>query len=208
MPREKLGFFGQLLAKIGKHYYWWRARKMNGLMMSLDFLECVRIIYEYHDNDLPKTLKTFKELGRNAGQSVIYEFLDAGKRIFSRRLEDFPVILDAAWYIFMGDHISDAKFIPAEKLDEPKRLVWYINKCVFCAGLKQDNSIIVNEETMDWENTKLTWGSVVCGIMESAMQAILDYVELPYNIKVEETKCIMKGDRLSEYTASFLPKQK
>ena len=208
MPREKLGFFGQLLAKIGKHYYWWRARKMNGLVMSLDFLECVRIIYEYHDENLPKTLKTFKELGLEAGQSVIYEFLDAGKRIFSKRLEDFPVIIESAFYIFMGYHILDAKFIPADKQDHPAQLVWHIDKCVFCAGLKQDNSIIVNKETTDWENTRLTWGSVVCGIMESAMQAILDYVELPYRVEVEETKCIMKGDRLSEYTAYFLPKEK
>ncbi|NVM28170.1 MAG: hypothetical protein HWN65_04950 [Candidatus Helarchaeota archaeon] len=205
MPKEKLGFFGKLLAKIGKHYYWWRARKMNALMMSINFLECVRIIYEdIHDHNLPAALEAFKELGRNAGQQVIYEFLDAGKRIFSKRLEDFPVILEAAWYIFMGDHISGAQLLPAT-YDLPQRLVWRVEKCVFCAGLKQDDSIVVNKETMDWDNTRLTWGSVVCGVMESALQAILDYVELPYDIAVEETGCIMKGDPYSEYTAYFWP---
>jgi len=207
MPKEKLGFFGKLLAKIGKHYYWWRARKMNALMMSIDFLECVRIIYEdIHDKNLVASLQTFKELGRNAGQAVIYEFLDAGKRIFSKRLEDFPVILEAAWYIFMGDHIAGAEIRPATR-DLPQRLVWRVEKCVFCAGLKQDDSILVNKETMDWENTRLTWGSVVCGVMESALQSILDYVELPYDISVEETGCIMKGDLYSEYTAYFWPKE-
>jgi len=208
MPKERIGFFGKLLAKIGKHFYWWRARKMNGLIMSLDFLECVRVIYEYHGNNLPLALKTFKELGRSAGQSVIYEFLDAGKRIFSRRLQDFPILLESSWYIFMGDHISGAEFI-AERYDtdEPARLVWQVPRCVFCAGLKQDTSIVVNKETMDWEKTKLTWGSVVCGVMESALQSILDYVVLPFNVKVEESKCVMKGDRVSEYTAYFLPKK-
>lgn len=195
-----------MLAKIGKHYYWWKARKMNGLLMALDMLECVRIIYEYHDNDLVAALQTFKELGRNAGQAVIYEFLDAGKRIFSQRLEDFPVILESAWYIFMGDHVSGADLLPAQG-DLPQRLVWHVEKCVFCGGLKQDSSIVVNRETMDWDNTRLTWGSAVCGVMESALQAILDYVELPYEITVEETGCIMKGDPFSEYTAYFWPKQ-
>ncbi|MHA1131548.1 MAG: hypothetical protein ACTSQQ_12170, partial [Candidatus Helarchaeota archaeon] len=66
MVKEKLGILGKLLAKIGKHYYWWKARKMNGLLMSLDFLECVRIIYEYHDNSLPAALQTFRELGHSA----------------------------------------------------------------------------------------------------------------------------------------------
>jgi hypothetical protein len=206
MPKEKLGFFGKLLAKIGKHYYWWRARKMSGLLMSLDMLECMRIIYEYHDNNLPEALKTFKELGHRAGQSVIYEFLDAGKRIFSKRLEDLPVIVQSAWYIFMGDNISDIQVIPA-KGEMPIRFVWPVEQCVFCAGLKQDTSIIVNKETMDWENTRLTWGSAVCGVMESALQAVLDYVELPYTITVEETGCIMKGDPFSEYTAYFWPKK-
>ena len=99
MVKEKLGIFGRLLAKIGKHFYWWRARKMNGILMSLDFLECMRIIIEYHDNNLPAALATFKELGHSAGQSVVYEFLDAGKRIFSKSLEDYPTILAAAYYI-------------------------------------------------------------------------------------------------------------
>lgn len=206
MPKEKLGFFGKLLAKIGKHYYWWKSRKMNGLLMSLDMLECVRIIYEYHDNDLPKALQTFKELGRHAGEAVIYEFLDAGKRIFSKRLDDFPVILESAWYIFMGDHIAGAQMLPAEG-ELPKRLVWRVEKCVFCGGLKQDDSIVVNRETMDWDNTHLTWGSTICGVMETALQSILDYVELSYDIAVEETGCIMKGDPFSEYTAYFWPKQ-
>ncbi|MHA1264677.1 MAG: hypothetical protein ACTSRS_05500 [Candidatus Helarchaeota archaeon] len=206
MPKEKLGMLGKLLAKIGKHYYWWKARKMNGLLMALDFLECMRIIYEYHDNNLPAALQTFKELGHNAGQQIIYEFLDAGKRIFSKRLEDFPVILESAWYIFMGDHITGATLLPAEG-DLPQRLVWRVEKCVFCGGLKQDDSFEVNKETMDWEHTRLTWGSVVCGIMESALQSIIDYVELPYTLTVEETGCIMKGDPYSEYTAYFWPKE-
>ena len=71
MVKEKLGFFGKILAKIGKHYYWWRAKKMNGLLMSLDFLECMRIIYEYHDNNLSAALQTFKELGRSAGKAIL-----------------------------------------------------------------------------------------------------------------------------------------
>lgn len=206
MPKEKLGVFGKLLAKIGKHYYWWKARKMNGLLMSLDFLECMRIIYEYHDNNLPATLQTFKELGYNAGQQIVYEFLDAGKRIFSKQLEDFPVILESAWYIFMGDHIAGATLLPATGT-QPQRLVWRVEKCVFCAGLKGDESIVVNKETMEWDKTKLTWGSVVCGVMESALQSILDYVELPYRLTVEETGCIMKGDPYSEYTAYFWSKE-
>ncbi|MHA1649313.1 MAG: hypothetical protein ACTSYB_03885 [Candidatus Helarchaeota archaeon] len=206
MVREKLGIMGKLLAKIGKHYYWWRARKMCGLIMSLDFLECMRIIYEYHDNNLPAALQTFKEIGHSAGQSIVYEFLDAGKHIFSKRLEDFPTILEAAWYIFMGDHITGAELRPA-KGDLPIRLVWRVEKCVFCAGLKQDDSFIVNKETMDWENTRLTWGSVVCGVMESAMQTVVDYVELPYTLTCEETGCIMKGDPYSEYTIYFWPKE-
>ncbi|MHA1275809.1 MAG: hypothetical protein ACTSQI_06680 [Candidatus Helarchaeota archaeon] len=206
MVKEKLGILGKLLAKIGKHYYWWKARKMNGLLMSLDFLECVRIIYEYHDNSLPAALQTFRELGHSAGHSVVYEFLDAGKRIFSKRLEDYPTILEAAYYIFMGEHVEGAKLLPPEG-DLPARLVWQVNKCVFCAGLKHDDSIIVNKETMDWENTRLTWGSVVCGVMESAMQTIIDYVELPYTLTCEETACIMKGDHISEYTLYFWPKK-
>lgn len=206
MPKEKLGFFGKLLAKIGKHYYWWKARKMNGLLMSLDMLECVRILYEINDNNLAAALQTFKELGRSAGQAVVYEFLDAGKRIFSRTIEDYPTILEAAYYIFMGDHIQDARLLPAEG-NLPQRIVWRVEKCVFCAGLKQDDSILVNAETMDWANTRLTWGSAICGVMESAVQAIFDYVELSYTVTVEETGCIMKGDPFSEYTAYLWPTQ-
>jgi hypothetical protein len=208
MPKEKLGFTGKLLAKIGKHYYWSRARKMNGLLMSLDMLECMRILYEYHDKNLPAALQSYKELGQRAGQAVMYQFLDAGKRIFSKRLEDIPVILAAAWYIFMGDHIADDKWFAASASgDLPARMVWRVKKCVFCAGLRQDQSITVNKETMDWEHTRLTWGSVVCGVMESGLQSVLDFVELPYTIVVEETGCIMKGDPYSEYTAYFWPKK-
>lgn len=205
MVKEKLGIFGRLLAKIGKHYYWWRARKMNGLLMSLDFLECMRIIYEYHDNNLPAALQTFKELGHSAGREVIYQFLDAGKRIFSKNIEDYPTILQASWYIMLGDHIEPELVLPSGDL--PNRLVWRVEQCLFCAGLKQDDSILVNAETMDWSNTRLTWGSVVCGVMETAMQTIVDYVGLPYVLSCEETGCIMKGDRYSEYTIYLWPKQ-
>ena len=60
---------------------------------------------------------------------------------------------------------------------------------------------------MDWDNTHLTWGSTVCGVMATSLQSILDYVELPYDSAVEETGCIMKGDPFSEYTAYFWPKR-
>jgi len=131
-------------------------------------------------------------LGERQDNPSFMNFWMQEKRIFSRSLEDFPIIIESSFYIFLGQHISGARFVPA-KQNQPVAVVWNIDKCVFCAGLKQDKSIVVNKETMDWENTKMTWGSVVCGIMESAMQAIVDYVSLPYSIKVEETKCIMKG---------------
>ncbi|MHA1271261.1 MAG: hypothetical protein ACTSPY_15825 [Candidatus Helarchaeota archaeon] len=200
--REKIGWFQKLLGKIGKHFYWWKAKKMSAVMMTFDFLECIRILVELNDGDIVAALEEFRDLGKSAGQTVASELLGPGELIFSRNIKDVPFILKVAWHIFFGEDLQNVKYYDKTDTD-PIRITWTFDKCIFCAALKRETELIFNRETMKTDETKLTYGSVVAGVMEGALNAILEYVKSPYRTEIHETKCLRIGDPFSEYTAYF-----
>jgi len=193
--REKVGWFQKLLGMIGKHYYWWTAKKMSAVMMTFDFLECLRILVELNDGDIYKALKDFHDIGIKAGESVASELLGPGEMIFSRNIKDLPFILKVSWYIFFGENLKDIKFFEDE--NGQMKMIWTLDRCIFCAALKKEKELKINKETMKDES----YGSVVAGAMEGAMNAVLNYVKSPYYVIVKETRCIAKGDPFPEYTA-------
>ena len=178
---------------------------MSALMMTYDFLECVRILVELNNNDIPAALEDFREIGKSAGYTVATELLGPGELIFSRNIKDVPFMLKVAWFIFFGEEIKSIKF--HDKTDtEPIKITWTLDRCIFCAALKKEKELVFNRETMKTDETKLTYGSVVAGAMEGALNAILEYVKSPYYGKIYETKCLQAGDPFSEYTAYFYEK--
>ena len=198
--REKIGWFQRFLGKIGKHFYWWRAKKMSAVMMSVDFLECIRVLVELNDGNIPAALEEFRKLGITAGQTVASELLGPGEMIFSRNIEDVPFILNVAWYIFFGENLTDVKMYTET---DPIKMVWTLPYCIFCAAVRKEQELKFDRDTMKTDETKLTYGSVVSGAMEGALNAILEYVNSDYRVKIYETKCICAGDPFPEYTAYF-----
>jgi hypothetical protein len=202
MVREKVGWFQKFLGKIGKHYYWWRAEKMSAVMMTFDVLECLRVLIKLNDGNIEEALKDFRGIGIKAGETVAAELLGPGELIFSRSVEDLPFILKVAWHIFFGEDLKTIEFHEKIK-DEPIKITWTLDHCIFCAGLKYEQELKFNRENMGEYN----FGSVVAGAMEGAMNAILEFVESPYQATIKETKCIAAGDPFPEYTAYITEKE-
>ncbi|MFX1299043.1 MAG: hypothetical protein ACFFD2_29815 [Promethearchaeota archaeon] len=202
MPIKKIGFFRKLLGKIGKHYYWWRAKKLSNLIMAGDYLAMMIALTEFHDGDFQKALETGLEMGKAIGKKVLYEFIDAGKRLFSENLKDYAFLLEVAFYINLGENFKDIEFIPAD-FKNPAKIVCRLEHCPFCFGVEEDEDLKIDEENFK----DLNWGVFVAGCFESAFNGILEYVEADYFCIARETKCLLKGDPFPEYTLYFYPKE-
>ena len=200
MVREKLGFKERMMAKVGKHWLWWRAKKSNGLLLNLAIREVLRgliLIYE----DLPTSLYEFYQMGIRAGNDLMYEWLDTVKRLLARNIKDLTVVIEAAWYSFLGQHISEITY-HADPL--PEHIIWRTDKCILCGGMKNDETLQINETTLgpDWN-----YGDFASGVFQAALQMLIDYLALPVTVVVRETKCILRGAQYPEFTAWFSPKE-
>lgn len=203
MVPEKLNWFRKFLSKVGKRLLWSRQPKENGLFFSLTYLEDIKMLMDLvHDGSLETALKEFHRLGRLAGHDITYEFLDVGKYVFSKSLEDLPKIIETSYYVMTGQKFSSCKYLPKDEKN-PARVIFTLDRCMFCGGMKKEKSIEVNKETMG----TYTWGEVMSGIVEAAVETIEDYVGNTLKIEVNETKCIMKGDPYAEFTIVLSPKQ-
>jgi len=203
MPVRKLGFFKRLLGKIGKHYFWWKAEKMSNLLMAADYLEMMKVLTEFHDGDFQKALETGFEMGKAIGKKLLYEFIDAGKSLFSNNLEDYPFIIEVAWYIFLGEKIGAITFVPAD-FKNPAKIILRLEQCPFCFGVDEDEFLKVDKDRFK----ELNWGVFQTGVLETGVNDILEYAKSNYFCKIRETKCLLKGDPFPEYTIYFYPKTK
>lgn len=207
--RKKLNFFRKFLAKLGGKLFWWTQKKMIGLFMAFTYLEDVRMLIDLYDGDMKQALATFYQIGRFVGHDMVYEFVDIGKMIFSQSLEDLTYIMNASWSMMTGETFDSIVYFPPTAENPYPTIVMRPKRCIFCSGLKKDDSLEVTKETMGTnEDPHLTWGAIVSGIVASAVEAIEEYVGNPYKCDVVETKCIMKGDVYPEYTAWLYKEEK
>ncbi|MHA1298836.1 MAG: hypothetical protein ACTSO9_05270 [Candidatus Helarchaeota archaeon] len=160
------------------------------------------MLMDLTDGTLETALTEFHNLGKLAGHDITYEFLDVGKYVFSKSLEDLPTIMETAFYVMTGQKFTSKTYVPADGTN-PAMVIFTLDRCLFCGGLKKEESIVVNKETMG----KQTWGSVISGVLEAAVETIEEYVGNPLNVSVHETKCIMKGDPYAEFTVKLYPKE-
>ncbi|MHA1379091.1 MAG: hypothetical protein ACTSRG_11980 [Candidatus Helarchaeota archaeon] len=205
MVRDHNTRFQRFLAGIGKKYLRWKKKKMNSLFLSITILEYCRILAEFvHDGNLESALEDFHEMGKIAGDDLLLENLGAAKLLFSKDIEDSPLMMRVASYLALGEDIPDRniQFVPKNTDgDKYDRIIWSYDRCIFCAGLDKEKELVINKETMGNQ----TWGCQVAGIFEALMDRIQKYVGNNYKIECKETKCIMKGDTYNEYTMWFIP---
>jgi len=205
MVRNQNTRFQKFLAGVGKRFIRWRKKKMNTLFLNIVILEYVRILKEtLHDGNLETALEDFYNIGKIAGDDLILENLNTAKLIFSKNIEDSPLMTRVASYLAFGEDIPERNFQFIEKNtdgDEYDRLTWSYEQCIFCSCLENEKDLVINKETMG----KQTYGCQVSGIFEAVTHTIQEYVGNKYEIKVRETKCIMKGDTYNEYTMWFIP---
>lgn len=201
MVPDKLGWFRRLLSKVGKKLLWWRQPKLSGLIFSLTYLEDVKMLMDLTDGTLETALTEFHRLGKLAGHDITYEFLDIGKYVFSKSLEDLPMIIETSYYVMTGQRFSSCKYYPPDDQVPIPRVIFTLDRCMFCAGLKEEKSIEVNKETTGIQ----TWGSVMAGVVEAAVETIEEYVGNELRVEVKETKCIMRGDPYAEFTIFLYP---
>ncbi|MHA1264759.1 MAG: hypothetical protein ACTSRS_05935 [Candidatus Helarchaeota archaeon] len=202
MVKEKLGFADRMMAKIGKHWLWWRAKKANGLLLNLAIREVVRVLLDIY-TDLPTALQEFYNMGVRAGNDLMFEWLDTVKRLLAKNVEDLTVVVEAAWYSFLGQHISEITHYEKQG-DIPECIVWTTEKCILCGGMKNDESLSINETTL---GNSLNYGDFASGVFQAALQMLVDYLELPFTVYVKETQCILRGDQYPQFTAWFYPKE-
>ena len=199
--------FKDVLGNLGKRFVRHTEKKMNTFFLSIIILEYTRLLVEFlYDGNLEAALEDFYETGKNTGKGVIDEHLDAARYILSKSLDETPRMAKIFWYIAMGEDVPNRniRFVPkgAEE-NEYDMLTWTFERCVFCAASTEEKDMIINKETMGNQ----TWGSQCAGIFESIMQSVQDYVGNNYEIKIKETKCIMKGDPENEYKMFFIPRE-
>ncbi|TFG05411.1 MAG: hypothetical protein EU536_02265 [Promethearchaeota archaeon] len=203
MVKEKLGFADRMIAKIGKHWLWWRAKKSNGLLLNLAIRETLRSLMDIYDADLPTALQAFYEMGIRAGNDLMFEWLDTVKRLLAKNIKDLVVVIESAWYSFLGQEISEITHYERSE-DIPECIVWTTDKCILCGGMKNDESLLINENTL---GPNLNYGDFASGVFQAALQMLVDYLELPYTVYIKETRCILRGDQYPEFTAWFYPKE-
>jgi len=200
MVKEKLGFADRMMAKVGKHWLWWRARKTNGLLLNLAIRETLRRLVLMYET-LPAALKAFYDMGVRAGHDLMFEWLDTVKRLVAKNIPDLTVVIEAAWYSFLGQYIEEITY---HATPEPEHIIWMLDKCILCGGMKHDESLLINETTM---GPDYSYGDFASGVFQDALQMLVDYLELPKIVLVKETKCILRGEQSPEFTAWFFDKK-
>ncbi len=199
--------FKDFLGDLGKRFVRRTQKKMNTLFLSIMILEYTRLSVEFlHDGNLEAALEDFHNTGKNTGKGIMDEHLDAASYVLSKSLSETPRMAKIFWYIAMGEDIprKNIRFIPkGTEGNEYDILTWtFENSCIFCAASTEEKDIDINKESMGNQ----TWGGQCAGIFESIMQSVQDYVRNDYEVKVEETKCIMRGDSENEYKMYFIPR--
>lgn len=206
MVRDHNTRFQKFLAALGKRVIWWRQRKMSALFLSITSMEYTRLLMEIDNVNLEAALKEFKQIGNIAGQDLMFEYMDTSKILFSKSLEDVPLMVRVSWYISLGEDIpaKNFRFIPkGAEGDQYDKVVWTSDHCLFCACLDEGSNLVVNKETLGNES----WVNQIGGIIKAAMQIIQEYVGNDYELQVKETKCMQTGDSCQEFTIWFIPKE-
>lgn len=196
-----------ILGELGKRIVRGTQKKMNTLFLSIIILEYTRILVEFlYGGNLEAALEDFYETGRITGRGIMDEHLDIARYILSKPLKETPRMARIFWYIAMGEEVPSRNihFVPkGTEGNEYDMLIWNFERCIFCATSTEEKDMIINKETMGNQ----TWGSQCAGIFETIMQTVQDYVGNNYEIKIKETKCIMKGDSKNEYIMLFIPRE-
>ncbi len=202
MVKDKLGFKERMMAKIGKHWLWWRAKKSNGLLLNLAIREVFRGLLQIY-GDAPNAMYQFYEMGIRAGNDLMYEWLDTVKRLLAKNVQDLTVVIEAAWYSFLGQHIAVIEYFPATT-DTPESIRWTLDKCILCGGMKHDETLQLDKNSLGEE---WNYGDFASGVFQAALQMLIDYMELPVKVIVKETACILRGAQYPEFTAWFYSKE-
>jgi len=198
--------FRNIVGELGKRYVRGTQTKMNTLFLSIIILEYTRTLVEHvYDGNLEAALEDFHETGKNTGKKIFEKHVNKANLIVSKSLEDVPKLAKLFWYIAMGEDISDEviHYIPkGTKGNAHDAIIWSFEKCIFCAASTEEKNMVINKETMGNQ----TWGSQCAGIFQAMMQEVQDHFENDYDVQLEETKCIMRGDPRNEFTMTFIPR--
>lgn len=205
MPvRKKLGFVRKMLAKVGRRLIWSTSKKINRLILHATWKECILTFAWLVHNDEAEAIRLWYEVGRGAGEDLMYEWLGLVKLFFSKSLKDMKLIVKTAWYAYLGEFPDKVEYFEAGDGHEVPRVVWHFNKCWICAQCHRDEDL----DQIDFKKFgEYGYASCASGIFETALQMIQDRVENPYSVQVRETKCFMRGDDRQEFTAFFYPKE-
>jgi hypothetical protein len=203
IKKEKLGFLEKLLGTIGKRYMWWRAKKANKLLVHLGFVYTIYELYKLTDS-FDKAADIMKQVGLEAGKDIVYESLELAKPVLSRSIADLEVILKSSWYAFLGKQkINYFEYVPPDS-EGVEKIIWRCNNCMLCSEIDSDPIL---KDILDNTEEKVSFGSVMCGIFESFFNTVMEYAGRNFEIKVEETKCMGRGDDYQELRAIFTPKK-
>lgn len=190
------------MAKVGKRVMWYFSKKVNRLFLHAAWKSAILTFASITQNDANEATKIWYEIGKGAGDSLMYAWLDRAKMLFSKKLEDMKIIVESAWHSFLGDTPDKIEFFEAFGNEVPK-VVWQFNKCWICAEVMFDEDL----KHLDFKNNKYGYAAAASGIFEAALQMVIDYVDNPYCVVVNETKCFLRGDSCQEFTAYFYPKE-
>ncbi|MHA1378218.1 MAG: hypothetical protein ACTSRG_07535 [Candidatus Helarchaeota archaeon] len=200
--RKKLGIFRKALGKVGKRIMWTFSKKINRLFLHAAWKSVILTFSRLTDNPNEAT-RIWYELGKGAGDSLMYTWLDKAKMLYSQNVEDMKVIVESAWHAFLGNSPDRIKYFKAGDGHEVERIVWQFDKCWICAEVMEDGEF----NHLDFKNNEFGYGSCASGIFEQALQQVVEYVQIPYKVVIRETKCFMRGDSCQEFTAWFYPKE-
>ena len=103
MPRKKLGIFRKALGKVGKRLMWAISKKINRLFLHAAWKSALLSLSKLTENDTGEAARIWYEIGRSAGDSLMYTWLDKAKMLYSKKLEDMKVVIESAWHAFLGN---------------------------------------------------------------------------------------------------------
>ena len=193
--RKKIGIARKFLIKIGKKLVWWKASKANALVMNGTYLFLTQMFYEI-TNNFEKTNEEWFLFGTKMGRALIDDMFNLAEIMLSKSVPDLIFIIQASWYIFLGQEIISIQYFPPDP-DGIEKIVWIWDKCVMCTNA---------QNKLGPELAKnIRFEACAAGIYQTAIQIFEDHVGNPYNIVVKDTESRARGDPYCELTAFFIP---
>ena len=157
--------------------------------------------------DYEKALNSIEDLVRTEAKNILVEIMETPiflgksmKMLLSKSLDDVAFMAATVFFGILGKDYKKIFEEPEFSIDSKGvgHLILRMKRCPICTGVHD-----IKQENLG----KKTWGGFLAVLFGEIIELVQEYVENPYHVEAEETKCFMKGDSFGEIVVKLIPKE-